>query len=570
MNSLRALIVDDDAGNTASIRRRFDHQFARLHWNVDWVAESDPDSAQRIITTQSGQFDLFIIDLLYKRADLGDQCEPRGFELIAEARERFPDAYILAISTGDTNGSRPDLFEDAKRFGARRAIPRAEFSIDSKHNSPAAITEEIHTHLLDISTASSVQVTVDEYDPNIQSIIAAAGGRAVLSRLYTRILAMLGHPTRSIELRYLAPGASGAFVCAVAAHLDDLRAPVHHVLKISPDRDAMIRETEQGAAAATVLPTWLLIRQQPDRPVGPIKGWYGLVSQLQSRATTLRDWLRADPSRTEVESVFETLFSDGLGSMYHETRLDAEAAADLLRMPLRRQRLALHAIAELKPVIEHRDGCALDDMERRAADLAAFITESRVGTVSRRRLAQPSQTTYAHGDLHAGNVLVMLGKRPAPLLIDMNDFGRAHWAVDPAHLVVDLLMRNIDGGAHAMFFTGFPSWREQVARVGALEPVSVSSRAPGRDANRAAADAINWLTDNLRSFCPSINSDADFARNRWEWHIALAVHLLRTTHHLSIPGPRRAMAVVAAHDQLACAAHELSGRDDGADAADTA
>jgi hypothetical protein len=559
MNVIRALIVDDDTYNTASVRRRFDTQFHKLHWDVEWVAENDPDCAQRIITTQSSQFDLFIIDLLYKRADLGeDLCEPRGLELIAEARERFPDAYILAISGGDSGGSRPDLFEDAKSYGARRAIRRVEFSIDSKDNNPAAIAREIVTHLLDTGAASSVKVTVDEYDPNIQAVIFAAGGRGVLSRLYSRTLTTAGHTTRAIELAYLTPGASGAFVCAVAAHLDDLGAPVHHAMKISPDRDALVRETERGAAAATVLPAWLLVRQQPDRPVGPVNGWYALVSQLQSRATTLRDWLRAGPSQADVASVFETLFTHGLGSMYGETQLEAESATDLLRMPLHRQRLVLHAIAELGPAIGHRDGCGLDDVERRAAELTAFITEGRVGNATRRTLAQPSHTTYAHGDLHGGNVLlVTLGRRPAPLLIDMNDFGRAHWAVDPAHLAVDLLMRNIDGGVHSMFFSGFPVWREHAARVGALEPLS--TQAPNHDANRPAVTALNWLTSNIRAFCPSLSTDTAFARHRWEWHVALATHLLRAGYHLSIPGPKRALAVVAAHDQLACAEKALAG-----------
>lgn len=559
MNSIRALIIDDDVENCASVRRRFDQQFRRLRWDVDWAEANDPDAAQRIITSDPAQFDLFVIDLLYKRADLGDDhCEPRGFELIAEARERFPDAYILAISTGDSTGSRPDLFEDAKRLGARRAIRRVEFSVDSKENSPAAVAAEIHAHLLDTGTASSIQVAADDHDPNIQSVIYAAGGVVTLSRLYSRILAAAGHSARAMEIGYLAPGASGAFVCAVDAYLDDLKAPVHHVLKISPDRDALIREAQSGDVAATVLPTWLVIRQQPERPVGPVNGWYGLVSQLQSRATTLRGWLRDGPSRTGVSNVFEALFTDGLGIMYHETHAESGPAGELLQVPLHRQRFVLHAIAELSPAITHRDGCAVPDISQLTEDLTAFITEGRVGNATRRRLAQTTYTTHSHGDLHAANVLVTSGKRPAPLLIDMNSFGQRHWATDPAHLAVDLLMRNIDSGAYSMFFSGFATWREQLARIGLLEPIR--TEAADSAANRAAIDALNWLTANLRAFCPTLKTDGDFAKHRWEWHVALAVCLLRTTYHLTIPGPKRAVAVVAAHDQLTEAAAALSQR----------
>ncbi len=555
MKTIRALIVDDEPANCASVRRRFDHQFHRLHWELDWFETSDPDVAQRIITTDPAQFDLFIIDLLFQRADfLYD--EPRGLELIAEAAERFPDAYILAISNGDLNGSRPDLFEDARRFGARRAIRRGEFSVDSRDSSPAAITAEIHAHLLDTGAASSVRVTADDGDPNIQSVIYEAGGLVVLSRLYSRILAAAGHATRAMDIGYLTPGASGAFVCAVDAYLDDLKAPVHHVLKISPDRDGLIREAECGAAAAAVLPTWLLVRQQPDRPAGPVNGWYALASQLQSRATTLRDWLRTGPRQEAVADVFGTLFTDGLGSMYHETNCEAGSAAELLQVPVHRQRFALHAISELAPALAHRDGCALDGVDLLTAELTAFITDGRVGNSTRRQLSQHTYTTYAHGDLHGGNVLVLSGQRKVPQLIDLSKFERAHWAADPARLAVDLLMRNIDGGVHSMFFTGFATWRELAAGVGRLELVRRS--VADSEANRATMDALNWLTANLRVFCPAVNSNTDFAKHRWEWHVALAVRLLRTTYRLSIPGPKRAMAIVAAHDQLVEAASALS------------
>ena len=78
-------------------------------------------------------------------------------------------------------------------------------------------------------------------------------------------------------------------------------------------------------------------------------------------------------------------------------------------------------------------------------------------------------------------------------------------------------------------------------------------------ATRAALAGLNWLTGNLRAFCPAVRTDADFARCRWEWHAAFAAHLLRMTYHRVIPGPKRALAIVAAHDQLVCAAEALAG-----------
>jgi hypothetical protein len=558
MNGIRALIFDDNATGLENTRRRFDTHFLKRNCPIEWVETGDPDMAQRIIATDSGSFDLFVIDLLFERSDVGGgQHEVRGFDLIAEAAERFPDAYILAISVGDQSGSRPDLFEDARRRGAHRAVRRVEFSTDSRDNSPAALTAEIQAHLLDTGTGAPLEATADDHDPEIQSVLFSVGGMKVLTRLYSKILSTMGHTARSLALSYLTPGVSGAYVCAVDAYLDDLKAPVHHVLKLSPDLDAMKREAEHCAAAAAMLPNWLLVRQQPDQPVGPVKGWYGLVSQLQNRAMTLREWLRKGPPAHTVTDVFETLLADGLGAMYQETCEQAGSPAQLLQVPPHRQRKALHAIAELGPALVHPDGCALDDISTLTSELTAFITEGRVGGATRRRLAQSTYTSYAHGDLNVGNVLVSLSKRPAPVLIDTNRFDREHWATDPAHFAVDLLMHNVDGGVHSMFFTGFATWREQAAALGRLEPVQTSVTGDG--ATRAALAGLDWLTGNLRAFCPAVRSDADFERHRWEWHAALAAHLLRTTYHHEIPGPKRAMAIVAAHDQLVSAAEALKG-----------
>ena len=44
------------------------------------------------------------------------------------------------------------------------------------------------------------------------------------------------------------------------------------------------------------------------------------------------------------------------------------------------------------------------------------------------------------------------------------------------------------------------------------------------------------------------------SRYRWEWHLALARSLLRSTYHSDIPHAKRALAFAAAHDQLNAAA----------------
>src|SRR6266568_2713642 len=99
---------------------------------------------------------------------------------------------------------------------------------------------------------------------------------------------------------------------------------------------------------------------------------------------------------------------------------------------------------------------------------------------------------------------------------------------DVAGLTADLTAF-VSGGVQSMFFTGFGTWRDLAARLGRLEPAHDS--VTGDAATRAALAGLNWLTGNLRAFCPTVRTDADFARFRWEWHAAFAAHLLRMTYH---------------------------------------
>ena len=102
---------------------------------------------------------------------------------------------------------------------------------------------------------------------------------------------------------------------------------------------------------------------------------------------------------------------------------------------------------------------------------------------------------YQHGDLHAGNVLIVTGRHNWPLLIDASHFGLAHWARDLASLAVDLLMHSVDAGTESMLFTGFGTWRALARQFGAGEPeLAAVTTEP---ATSAALAALSWLAENL-------------------------------------------------------------------------
>jgi CheY-like chemotaxis protein len=550
---IRALVVDDDPRLVDSMSKRIGRE---MNWDVEWVPATDVDEGRRLIASSNVPFDLVIADLMFPRDDFPDQYEPRGLDLIRDASHRSPRTFILAVSVGSEH--MPDLMDQAKQLGAHHVVRRINFSIASAVHSPAAIAAEIREHLLDNGTVATSQVTADARDPGIQGLLYQVG-EATVARLYAKILESGGHQTERIDLLFLAPGASGAEVCAVTAYVDGSRR-VSHILKLTQVKDLLVREAERGKQAAQVFPPNLVIQHQPQQAVGPVNGWYALGGPFMGRATTMRNWLLSgQPSPAAVREVMEELFVEGLGDVYAQGRSEStEPLGSFAFTPYRQQRI-LKVLEELTEAIQRDDGGALgEDATVLARDLAAFVTERRLpGGIPQRDISPETYVCYQHGDLHASNVLVSTGIRNRPLLIDTSHCGTAHWATDPARLAVDLLMRCVDAGTESMLFTGFGTWRELATRFGAGEPeLSAVTATP---ATRAALAALSWLPANLHRVSPVMEPSLAQSRYRWEWHMALARNMLRSTYYTDIPHAKRALALVAAHDQLKAAAAAISG-----------
>ncbi|MDH6521640.1 hypothetical protein M2164_008344 [Streptomyces sp. SAI-208] len=539
MQVIRGLMVDDEERNQRRSTARLNTHFEKFGWQVRWETKTEPDEGQECIRLADPPYDVVLVDLLFAREDLPDLIEPRGLELITEARERSDRTYIIAVSSGDE--SMPDLFDRARRSGAHHVFRRYEFTQGSLDNSPAAIVKAVREHLLNNGTVCTIQVDADAEDPAVQSIIDEVG-EPTLSQLYSRILEAEGTETASMRLTYLTPGASGAVVCSVAATTPG--SPVRrHVLKASRDHQGLVHEAEQNARAAKVFPALLLIRQRPDRPVGPVNGWYALGAPLPDHATTLRDWLAAGPGEADVADVMIKLFGEGLRAAHVENREVGPPLTKLLQFrPLRRRRV-LEALEQLSPALLRPDGGGLSDLKELTRELKSFLEEGRPLGVPLSELGRPSSTTFVHGDLHGGNVLICQGRHPTPVLIDTSAFARLNWAADAARFGVDLLMRSVDSGVESMFFTRFRAWRELALCLGRrtlATPTDAVSPGP------AAVVALSWLATNLASVCP----DAAEPDRAWEWHAMLAEYLLRAACYPDVPPPKRAVALVAAHDQL--------------------
>lgn len=553
MPRIRALVVDDNPRLLESMKARIGRE---ISWEVDWETATDVDEGVRLIASSTPPFDLVIADLMFPREDFPEH-EPRGLRLIQEASRRSPHTFILAISIGPEHVH--DLMDRARQLGAHHVVRRSEFSTESSVHSPTAIAREIQEHLLDNGTVPTCEVSADQHDPGIQGLLYQVG-EATVARLNAKILESGGHQAERIELRFLTPGASGAAVCAVTAHLAG-GGSVSHILKLSRAKGQLVREADRGKLAARVFPPNLVIQHRPQHTVGPVNGWYALSGPFTGRAVTMRSWLRrARPSPAAVGDLMEELFVDGLGDVYADgrSRPDDPSAGFAFR-PHGQQRI-LQVLDELTEALRRDDGGALGEEETAVLvrDVRAFVLDRRLP--NRIPCADISGDTYAcyqHGDLHAGNVLVFAGRHNRPLLIDTSHCDTAHWATDLACLAADLLMRSVDAGTESMLFTGFRTWRKLAARFGNGESdLPAQTQTP---ATSAALTALSWLAANLSRVTPALQPGLDQSGYRWEWHTALARSLLRATYHADIPHAKRALAFVAAHDQLTAAAAAVSG-----------
>ncbi len=558
MIKIRALVVDDESRLIESIKNRLGGAIGReTTWTIEWETTTDVDHAQELLASATTPFDLVVADLLFPRDDFPDELEPRGLDIVRAARRYFSRAFILAITTGDDRLH--DLLDDARNAGAHHVVRRNDFSTTSLVHSPAAIAKNIRGHLLDNGTVPTSEVIADPGDPGVQGLLQQVGD-ATIARLYARMLEADGRQTDRIELRFLTPGASDAWVCGITALVNGI--PVSHILKLSKTEEVLASEAAYGRQARDAFSPSLLVQHQPPHPVGPVNGWFALGSPLVERAITLRQWLgsRDNPPAPEaVADLMEALFVDRLAPVYERGEFRREPILDSFAFTAYRQQVILRVLDELQEALERGDGGALgSETGALLRDLRAFVTQRRLpGPAGERPLPPQTFVCYSHGDLHAANVMIPNGRHPPPQLIDTSRTGMAHWATDPAWLAADLLMRSVDAGTESMLFTGFGTWRELVRRFGAGQAdLAAVTATPSTE---AALAALSWLATNLHRVTPVMQPSLAESDYRWEWHLSLARNLLRCTYHTDIPHAKRALAFAAAFDQLNAAAEALTG-----------
>ena len=79
-----------------------------------------------VVTASNGRFGLELLNTTPVDAIITDILMPEqeGLETVREARQRFPDIRILAISGGGAGGGETQLLRFAESFGADQTLPK--------------------------------------------------------------------------------------------------------------------------------------------------------------------------------------------------------------------------------------------------------------------------------------------------------------------------------------------------------------------------------------------------------------------------------------------------------------
>jgi DNA-binding response OmpR family regulator len=79
-----------------------------------------------VVTASNGRIGLELLDITPVDAIITDILMPEqeGLETIREARQRYPDIRILAISGGGAGGGETQLLRFAESFGADQTLPK--------------------------------------------------------------------------------------------------------------------------------------------------------------------------------------------------------------------------------------------------------------------------------------------------------------------------------------------------------------------------------------------------------------------------------------------------------------
>lgn len=505
-------------------------------------------------------YQIFISDVLfppvYQPEAERQEHEKRGLEAIAKARKKGK-LLVVAYSYG-----LPQKFGNAIRKEAKETAHIFKYIGDIYGVGKMGISpfcHEMYNGLLreDI-IEDPIKLVYDADDPKISYIVNEIG-EGPLKSLYKSIYRKaVGEEAqlKEISTEYIAPGMSGAFVIKMIA-TDEKKLKVHHLLKISRNKEALLKEIKNYPKPG-IYGGRLLVKYLGDPISDDNLGWCALGAVFEKDTISMLEWLYGAGREEDVSNVMNSLFLDGgLINGYVEDSSDPEKpqnAVSVLSPNLSQQAQILLSMEGLDKVI--RTPGLGGDKNWNNEILRKYLKFKQIGIINERQTPKKCYMCQCHGDLHSRNILVTKGKPHVAVIIDTSEFNIHHWAIDYAKLLVDLLLCVYDRGVRSYEWCHMEHWMELSSAIIRLQNLPSDNRTggslkeTGANDNFLARAAINWMINNLSKVCPAVQTSEKLKERLWELQLAIGIELMLGSFRLDLTPPKRVFSLKAAREAV--------------------
>jgi len=512
-----------------------------LKWqSLDYV--DSPDKAIAALRERGHDYTLFFADLLFHRVHGNHTSEmiPTGLDAVTVATAEYPRIVVAAISVG----------EQVPRLAGRIEHSFRRLGGDVFFTKDWVLTEDDREHVYSemgrrIEDALRKKGWFTKVIPAID-FRHDEGNYALRAELETIgestlrcLLQELAPDCVDFDIAHVDPGVSGA---SVFKFIGWNRKPFagthrHMFVKVSKDADSLHREL-RGIPKPGTFPSGTCPEPVRDTVVEE-NGRFAIGYSFLQEAVTLQNWLLDEnPPSEEVCRFLDELFKR-LTNLYGSCT--AETSVTTLDVVCPREPFVIRALAsldELWPLVERH----LTDQNPDSLVVRSFVQHKKI--VSRFPDSIPFGAILCdcHGDLHSRNILVRLDDNQ-PHLVDFSERGERHGASDFAQLCANLLIRAWDHGAESHEWGNLKQWRQVLHQW--LLSDDTSAEVNGR--NNAVWSCLLWVRQNFELIWGTIHANGV---SLWQFQLAVAAEFVKAAGQLDICAPKRAFALVGAHDIL--------------------
>jgi hypothetical protein len=357
MAELNVLFFDDQKALYQSVWRDLAYSWGEIFPQVTLHHKYFQDfrGARDVIKANANGFNIFIFDILVSSSDEGEHKKTtEGLELIKLAKNNS-NCVVIALSATSPNYY-PNLQVDALTAGADIFVIRGQLK-QPANKGYIDLCHKLFEKCIENDLISDPVSLEYSANPKLDYIIAQIG-KPNVSSLYQQVLRE--PKLQKIEVNYLSPGFSGAFVLQVNAHVEG-RPVSAHLLKINRDKDLLRKEITNlplvGGYNTKLFAQYLPLKD-PSGDLPESNGWYAIGAAFERDTTTLRDWLNTNPEESRIPEILSALFfpsMSGLGKGYNEISVKtAQIPTSMNLTPSRKARIII-ALEELREVGTHAD-----------------------------------------------------------------------------------------------------------------------------------------------------------------------------------------------------------------------